>query len=59
MSDDFSLVDCSIAPLLWRLPLLGIELPPQGKPVLDYAERLFERESFQLSLSEAEREMRD
>ncbi len=59
MSDDFSLVDCSIAPLLWRLPLLGIELPAQGQPVLDYAARLFERESFQESLSEVEREMRD
>lgn len=59
MSDDFSLVDCSIAPMLWRLPLLGIELPAQGKPVLEYAERLFARESFQQSLSEVEREMRD
>ena len=59
MSDDFSLVDCSIAPMLWRLPVLGIELPAQGKPVLEYAERLFARESFQQSLSEVEREMRD
>jgi RNA polymerase-associated protein len=59
MSDDFSLVDCSIGPLLWRLPVLGIELPPQAKPVLDYAARLFERESFQDSLSSLEREMRD
>ncbi len=59
MSDDFSLVDCSIAPLLWRLPVLGIELPPQAKPVIDYAARMFERESFQESLSSVEREMRD
>lgn len=59
MSEDFSLVDCSIAPLLWRLPALGIELPPQGKPILDYAARLFERESFQESLSVIEHEMRD
>ncbi|MCW8891261.1 MAG: glutathione S-transferase N-terminal domain-containing protein [Sedimenticola sp.] len=59
MSDDYSLVDCSIAPLLWRLPVLGIELPPQAKPVMDYAARLFERDSFQESLSTVEREMRD
>ncbi len=59
MSDDFGLVDCSIAPLLWRLPVLGIELPPQANPVMEYASRLFERESFQESLTEAEREMRE
>lgn len=60
MSEEFSLVDCCIAPLLWRLPLLGIELPEaQCKPLVRYMKRLFERESFQASLSEAEREMRD
>jgi RNA polymerase-associated protein len=59
MSDEFSLVDCSIAPLMWRLPMLGVELPAPAKPVLEYAERLFERESFQTSLTEAEREMRE
>lgn len=59
MSDDFCLVDCSIAPLLWRLPSMGVELPPQAKPVIEYSKRLFDRESFQESLTEAEREMRD
>jgi len=59
MSEDLSLVDCSIAPLLWRLPVLGIELPPQANAVHDYANRLFERESFQESLTEAEREIRE
>ncbi|MEI6413551.1 MAG: glutathione S-transferase N-terminal domain-containing protein [Pseudomonadota bacterium] len=58
MSDEFSLVDCCIAPLLWRLPLLGIELPPVAKSVKDYARRIFERECFALSLTEMEREMR-
>ncbi len=57
LSDDFSLVDCYVAPLLWRLPYYKIELPKQAKPVMDYAERIFRRESFQLSLTEAEREM--
>lgn len=58
MSEEFSLVDCSIAPLLWRLPQLRIDLPPQAKPVLEYAERMFAREGFQRSLSESEREIR-
>ncbi|WP_409525275.1 glutathione S-transferase N-terminal domain-containing protein [Nitrincola sp. MINF-07-Sa-05] len=60
MSDEFTLVDCCIAPLLWRIQVMGIELPEaQCKPLLTYMKRLFERESFQASLSEAEREMRD
>ncbi len=59
LSDEFSLVDCALVPLLWRLPSLNISLPKQAAPVLAYADRIFERESFQASLSEAEREMRD
>jgi RNA polymerase-associated protein len=59
MSDEFTLVDCSLAALLWRLPSLGVDLPaPANKQVQEYAERMFERESFQLSLSEVERELR-
>jgi len=55
---EFSLVDCALAPILWRLPLYGIELPRQAKPILDYAERLFARKSFKLSLTDAEHDMR-
>ncbi len=59
MSDEFTLVDCCMAPFLWRLPMLGVELPEaQIKPLQAYMDRLFERESFQTSLSEAEKEMR-
>jgi len=58
MSDEYSIVDCVTAPLLWRLPVMGIELPEkQTKHLKAYMDRLFERESFQASLSEAEREM--
>ena len=57
--EEFSLVDCCIAPILWRLPTLGVELPEkQVKPLLTYMERLFGRDAFKASLSEAEREMR-
>ena len=59
MSDDYSLVDCYLAPLLWRLPYYRISLPRQAKPLLQYADRLFEREAFEASLSDAEREMRE
>ncbi len=58
LSEEYSLVDCAIAPLLWRLPFIGVSLPPQAKPLLDYADKLFARESFQRSLTEAERDMR-
>ena len=52
-------MDCSLAALLWRLPLFGIELPkPVAQPILDYMDRLFKRLAFQESLSDAEREMR-
>jgi RNA polymerase-associated protein len=58
MSDELSLVDCAIVPLLWRLPMLGVELPAQAKPVKAYAARMFKREGFRNSLSEQEEEMR-
>lgn len=58
MNEEFSLVDCCIAPILWRLPSWGISLPPEAKAVYKYAERMFERDSFQASLTEAEQELR-
>lgn len=58
MSGEFSLVDCILAPLLWRLPLYGIELPPQARGVTAYASRIFKRNGFRASLSGAERAIR-
>ncbi len=60
MSDDFSLVDCCMAPLLWRLPQLSIQLPKTRRSAIlyNYMERLFRRPAFQASLSEEEQEMR-
>ncbi|MBV6286052.1 MULTISPECIES: glutathione S-transferase N-terminal domain-containing protein [Pseudomonas] len=58
LSEEQSLVDCCLLPILWRLPVLGIELPRPAKPLLDYMERQFAREAFQASLSAAERDMR-
>lgn len=59
LSDEFSLVDATIIPILWRLKYYGIDLPRQAKPVLQYAGRMFARDSFQSSLTEAEREMNE
>jgi RNA polymerase-associated protein len=58
LSDEFSLVDCSIAPILWRLPVYGIELGSQAEAIEMYMKRVFERRSFQESLTELEQEMR-
>jgi len=58
LSDEFSLVDCSIAPILWRLPVYGIDLGSQSAPIEAYMKRVFERRSFQASLTELEQEMR-
>lgn len=60
MSEDFTLVDCCVAPILWRLQDLGIDIEDRAdKNLKKYMERVFARESFQLSLSEVESEMRD
>lgn len=58
LSDEFSLVDCSIAPVLWRLPAYGIELGGRADSIEAYMRRVFERRSFQQSLTELEQEMR-
>jgi len=58
LNEEFSLVDCCIAPILWRLPSWGITLPPEAKAVSKYAERMFARDSFQASLTEAEQDLR-
>ncbi|MBF0264588.1 MAG: glutathione S-transferase N-terminal domain-containing protein [Gammaproteobacteria bacterium] len=57
MSDEFTLIDCALAPTLWRLGELSIELPQSAQPLIDYSERLFQRESFKESLSDAEKDM--
>ena len=60
MSEDFSLVDCCIAPILWRLPLIGIELQKdtKTKPIYAYMQKIFTKPCFINSLSELEREIR-
>ncbi len=58
LSEEFSLVDCTIAPLLWRLPVYGIDLGKNAEAIEGYMDRVFARRSFQESMTELEREMR-
>jgi RNA polymerase-associated protein len=58
LSDEFSLVDCSIVPILWRLPVYGIELTDDARSIVKYMDSVFSRPSFQESLTELEQEMR-
>lgn len=58
LNEDFSLVDCCIAPILWRLPSWDIKLPLEAKAVMKYAEKIFARDSFQASLTEAEQDLK-
>ncbi|ESS72915.1 stringent starvation protein A [Methyloglobulus morosus KoM1] len=57
MSEEFSLIDCALAPLLWRLPMLGIDISTPNNAITNYAQRIFNRPAFKSSLSEAEKEM--
>lgn len=57
LSDDFSVLDCVVAPLLWRLPSLGVILPESATGIKKYQDRVFARPSFQSSLTELEKEL--
>ena len=58
LSDVFTIVDCVIAPILWRLDLFGIELSGNQKSIYSYMERVFSRAAFKESMTEDEEEMR-
>ncbi len=55
-SETMTLVDVCIAPILWRLSILGISLNEKAKPITAYANRLFEKEGFHESLTFAEKD---
>ena len=58
LGEEFSMIDVAIAPLMWRLEHYGIDLGKNAAPILKYAERLFQRQSFIDSLTPAEKAMR-
>lgn len=59
LSSEYSLVDCSIAPVLWRLPKYGIEIPEEAEYIKAYCKRVFSRNSFQASLTDQECAIRE
>ena len=53
MSEEFSLVDCYVAPLLWKLKQFGVEFTGAGSKALkSYMDRVFSRDSFLQSVGE-------
>ena len=51
LSPEISLADCALAPLVWRLGALGVQLPREAQPIIDYGERIFRSQGFARSLT--------
>jgi RNA polymerase-associated protein len=58
LNPEMSLLDCLVAPVVWRLPWLGVDLGREGKPIVDYGERLFHSQGYTRSLTPEEKAMR-
>ena len=58
LSDQFSLLDAAVAPILWRLPRWRVSLPDGAAALERYGQRLLAHPAFRASLSEAEQAMR-
>jgi RNA polymerase-associated protein len=58
LSAEFSLLDACVAPILWRLPHYGIDLPKEAQPIIRYVAQVFPRPGFRASLTGAEQQMR-
>ena len=59
LNPEMSLADCALAPLIWRLPSLGVVLPREAHAVVDYGERIFRNPGFTRSLTAEEKLLRD
>ena len=57
LSDEFSLVDATIAPILWRLLAWEPDIAQQAPTISKYANLIFSRSAFRHSLSRIEQEM--
>ena len=57
LSDDYSILDATLVPLLWRFRKYGVQLPKSAASVAEYADRMFARSAFQASLSDVEKDM--
>ena len=59
LNPEMSLADCAIAPIIWRLPSLGIVLPKEAKVIEDYGMRIFRNPGFVRGLTPEEKAMRE
>jgi RNA polymerase-associated protein len=56
LNEEFTLVDCCIAPILWRLQQLKLPLIDEAPSIVAYQHSIFERPSFKTSLHSIESE---
>lgn len=59
LNTEMSLADCAVAPIVYRLPALGVVLPKEAKLIEDYGMRIFRNPGFQRSLTAEEKLLRD
>ncbi|MGH8271463.1 MAG: glutathione S-transferase C-terminal domain-containing protein [Gammaproteobacteria bacterium] len=57
LNDHYGIADCAVAPVLWRLPHLGVRLPSDARALKGYMKRSFHRAGFAGSLTRFERAM--
>lgn len=58
-SEEMTLADCCVAPLLWRIPMMNLDISrAHMRKIETYTKKIFQRPAFEQSLSEAEKEMR-
>ena len=56
MSENFTILDCMLAPIFLRLNIMGIELPKKHcRPILLYCQRIFSRPAFVKSMTMQEK----
>ena len=59
LNPEMSLADCAIAPIIWRLPALGISLPKEAKPIDDYGMLIVRNPGFVRGLTPEEKNLRE
>ena len=59
LNTEMSIADCLLAPLVWRLPWLSLQLPREAQAIYDYGERIFRNPGFGRSLTPDERQLRE
>ena len=59
LNPEMSLADCALAPIIWRLPVLGVQLPKEAKLIDDYGQRIFRHPGFARSLTAEEKALRE